>query len=145
MHFKVEQNLIFTHQDLYLHYTKFRVSFINVSWWNRSIFSDYLSVCCSSGHPVSVRMPEECRIPSSSAPPSLSLIFYRFSRANQPIFQRPGARDATGLSAEIVQYKTSFLLLYSKYTSVKCLSKKTPQALEYIFFIQILNFIVSTV
>lgn len=134
MHFKDEQNLVFTHQDLYLHYTKFRVSFINVSWWNRSIFSDYLSVCCSSGHPVSVRMPEECRIPSSSAPPSLSLIFYRFSRPNQPIFQRSGARDVTGLFKRCWERSIEDILLFIVCTHQWSASQRKHHRLQNIFF-----------
>lgn len=105
-----------------------------------------LSVSCSSGHTVSVRMAEEHRIPSNSAPRHF-LSYFTGSPEQTSQFSRgqgPEMPQGSLNVAESVQYKTSFLL-QSAHISEVLVKKKTPQALEYIFFIQTLNFIVSTV
>lgn len=75
-----------------------RVTVINVGWWNCSIFSDCLFVCLLLLRTFGVsqdagRTPSPLRLRTMS----LSLTFYRFSRANRAIFQSSGARDLTGL------------------------------------------------
>lgn len=74
------------------------VTVINVGWWNRSIFSDCLFVCLLLLRTFGVSQDAgRTQNPLQLHTMSLFLIFYRFSRVNQAIFQSSWARDATGL------------------------------------------------
>lgn len=122
------------------------VTVINVSWSNHSIFSDCLFV-----HLLLLRTFGVCQDARRTPNPlrlrtmSLSLIFYRFSRPNQPIFQRSGARDVTGLFKRCWERSIEDILLFIVCTHQWSASQRKHQRLQNIFFIQTLNFIISTV
>lgn len=107
----------------------------NVGRPNRFIFSDCLFVSFLRTHNVSPDGRGPPKQPLLLRTTSLSLIFYRSCRANQPISQRSGARDATGPFKRRTRafdiWRPSF---YSLYTSAECRLRMCHGRPEYIFY-----------